>query len=118
MPRVIKIARPENYRVELNEDGQPLFVTCEYEGYRYKFTLDKPLTQRAVNRIHADSDKIPPSASQYLVNCFDAAFFGASRTHHIRNIMNNFQGISGVLSWEEIEQGNKETIKQVSKESY
>lgn len=109
MPKLIEIPRPNNFQVELNESRQPLSVTCEYEGCRYKFTLKEPLTQRTVNRIHADSDDVPPTAQQYLANCLAAAFFGASRTHHIQNIMNNFPGIAGKLSWEKIEQENKET---------
>lgn len=75
MPKLIEIPRPDNFRVEQNESGQPLSVTCEYEGYRYKFTLNEPLSQRTVNKIHADSDEVPPEASQYLANCLAAAFF-------------------------------------------
>lgn len=107
MKKVKVIARPDHFMVDLNEDENPVSVTCEYEGYKYTYTLNEPLTQRMVNKAFADRDERTPDASQYLADCLAAAFFGASRTHHIRNIMSNGFQLEGVLKFEPIEDASQ-----------
>lgn len=103
--KTIQLPQPNNFVVEIDDAKHTvLSVSCELNGYKYKHTLEEPLNQAEVNRIWVSRElnELPPTPQQYATNCLFAAIFGASRTHHIRNFMNNCEGLKGTLTYEQL----------------